>query len=280
VIEDAEGLLYVFELISPGQVPRREEMAATLEALSARGLQTIPKYLPSLNGDYIVFHGSDICQLSPCVEGIELVRPGYIFEEWRGVALANFLVAMRDKAHPSLPLTKSRPFSILAFIDDMLRKMPQSNPDIAEKTADIIDFLNADFRHVHDRLPVIFCHGDFHPLNVIWSKNGISAVIDWEFMGIKPEFYDVANLIGCVGMEYPHGLTGDLTINFLITLDNARFLSPTSRQYLPEAVIALRFAWLSVWLRNGDQEMIAMETRYLRILYQNLADLKYSWGCE
>ena len=43
-----------------------------------------------------------------------------------------------------------------------------------------------------------FAHGDYHPLNVIWTKAGIAAVIDWEFSGLKPEMYDAAILVGCL----------------------------------------------------------------------------------
>ena len=75
------------------------------------------------------------------------------------------------------------------------------------KIGPVISFLENRFMKVHDMLPVSFCHGDFHPLNIIWSKDSIKAVIDWEFLGMKPEIYDAANLIGCIGIEDPQGLT-------------------------------------------------------------------------
>ncbi len=53
---------------------------------------------------------------------------------------------------------------------------------------------------------ISFCHGDLHPLNVIWGEKSIRAVIDWEFSGIKPEIYDLANMLGCLGMEDPANL--------------------------------------------------------------------------
>lgn len=279
VIEATDGSLFLLEKISPARIPRREETGEALATLSKRGLSHLPTYLPTRDGGF-VHKGQDACQLSRYIKNIALNRSAYIFDGWRGVLLADFLVNLKNAASPGLPLKESRTFSIFAFIFDLQQKLKEFHPEIFNETDDIVNFLTNDFRPVHDRAPVLFCHGDFHPLNVLWTQNAIAAVIDWEFMGIKPEFYDVANMIGCVGVEDPHGLTGELIRHFLATLDRASFLSAPIRKRLPEAVIALRFAWLAIWLRNGDQEMIAMETRYLRILFQNLDDLKYSWGCE
>jgi homoserine kinase type II len=212
--------------------------------------------------------------------GIELIRPGYIFEEWRGTALGNFLVEMKDKTSQGISLHKGDKFSIVAFVDDLAQKMKRRHPDLFTQIEDIIEFLHGGFTDVEHRASSMLCHGDFHPLNVIWSKNGIAAVIDWEFMGIKPEFYDVANLLGCVGVEDPNGLIGGLADSFIKTLDRAGFLSSPTRTHLPEAVIALRFAWLSDWLRKNDAAMIELEIVYLRLLMNNIDDLRYSWGCQ
>ena len=51
----------------------------------------------------------------------------------------------------------------------------------------------------YEKMPVAFCHGDYHPLNIIWSVDDIQYVIDWEFSGYKKTIYYVPNLIGCVG---------------------------------------------------------------------------------
>jgi homoserine kinase type II len=279
-IEDKEGRLFVCALIAPDQRARREEMGAVLDVLKQRGLDNIQTYLPASDNARIVVANGDIYQLSRYVAGMELPRPDYIFAEWRGAALGQFLVNLKENSSSGLPLTNGGPFSIFSFIDAMSRKMEELNPETLSAVEDIIYFLNNNFRNIHDRTPLFFCHGDFHPLNVIWSNDGIAAVIDWEFMGIKPEFYDVANLLGCVGVENPNGLVGGLTNHFLATLDRAGFLFPESRRHLPEAVLALRFAWLSVWLSKKDSEMIDVEIHYLRLLYNNLADLEYSWGCE
>jgi homoserine kinase type II len=280
VVEDLNGLLHVFEHIYPEQTSRREEIGKTLDHLIRRGIENIQRYTPALHNGFVVYDHGDAYQLSPYVMGIELIRPGYIFEEWRGTALGSFLVDLKDKASHGVCSQKGDKFSIVAFMDDLAQKMKQRHPDLLAQIEDIIKFLHGGFGDVDDRAPSILCHGDFHPLNVIWSKKQIAAVIDWEFMGMKPEFYDVAIMIGCVGMENPNGLVGGLASHFIATLDNANFLSPPSRNHLPEAVIALRFAWLSDWLRRNDNAMIEMEIDYLRMLMNNIEDLRYSWGCK
>ena len=129
----------------------------------------------------------------------------------------------------------------------------------------------------YEKLPVAFCHGDYHPLNIIWSADDIKCVIDWEFSGYKSEIYDAANLIGCVGVEDPQSLTGDLIKSFIADMKEAEIISKTSWKYLVEFIIALRFAWLSEWLRRSDTEMIRLELDYMRLLIENKRSLQKGW---
>ncbi len=280
VVEDQSGSLFVLEKISLHQLSRRKEAGAVLAELMSRGLSAVQPYLPSESGEHFIRDGRDLYQIRHYVQGIELVRPGYIFDERRGIALADFLTRLKKAATPGLPLKDTSPFSVFAFIDDLKRKMRRFDADVLGELDDIIGFLNKNFREIHDRAPVVFCHGDFHPLNIVWSKDGIAAVIDWEFMGMKPDFYDVANMIGCVGFEDPDGLVGGLIRRFLATLYRESFLSAPSRKHLPEAVLASRLIWLSVWLAEKDRQMIELEVRYLKLISENIADLRYSWGTE
>lgn len=70
-------------------------------------------------------------------------------------------------------------------------------------------------------LSYAFCHGDLHPLNVIWMHDKIHAVIDWEFAGFKPDIYDAANLVGCAGIENPEGLSMPMVTAFLQSIRKA-----------------------------------------------------------
>jgi homoserine kinase type II len=123
-----------------------------------------------------------------------------------------------------------------------------------------------------------FCHGDYHPLNVIWASKGINAVIDWEFLGYKPEIYDIAMMIGCLGMEKPQSLTGDLVFEFVKRFKESGLIAEICWSYLFEFVLALRFAWLSDWLKRSDAEMTDLEAVYLQLLLDNREIFIRSWG--
>lgn len=156
-------------------------------------------------------------------------------------------------------------------------KIKIHEPGLIEKLYPVTTFLHKNILHAHGLLPVAFCHGDYHPLNMIWSEKALLCVIDWEFSGIKPENYDAALLIGCIGMETPDALTGPLVTKFIRYLKDAQFLSEKGWCVLLEMIIAIRFGWLSEWLRNRDTEMIELETVYMHLLVDNAEDLKTLW---
>jgi homoserine kinase type II len=141
------------------------------------------------------------------------------------------------------------------------------------------------------RLPLALCHGDYHPLNVIWRADPpreatgtpqvgaprIGAVIDWEFSGAKPALYDVALLIGCVGIEQPEALDGAFCQGLLAAAGAHGLGDEPSWTTLVPLVIATRLAWLSEWLRSRDREMISMELAYLDLLVASLEPLGATW---
>ncbi|HQP41837.1 MAG TPA: aminoglycoside phosphotransferase family protein, partial [Smithella sp.] len=157
------------------------------------------------------------------------------------------------------------------------REINLYNKDIKNDIGSVVDFLEKDFLPVYEELPVAFCHGDYHPLNIIWSTDGIRCVIDWEFCGLKSELYDVANLIGCIGMENPRSLAGGLVGHFIDRMKRSGIMSQISWRYLTEFIIALRFAWLAEWLRRKDRNMIRLERDYMKLLMDNKTVLQKAW---
>jgi homoserine kinase type II len=129
-----------------------------------------------------------------------------------------------------------------------------------------------------DALPRAFSHGDFHPLNVIWSATGIEALVDWEFCGFRPEMYDAALLVGCIGMEDPRSLSGELVKNLIGGLRAWAGYSEASWAAFFELVLAVRFAWLADWLRRDDREMIDLEAVYIVLLLDNREALLKAWS--
>ena len=66
-------------------------------------------------------------------------------------------------------------------------------------------------------------------------------------------------------------------LTLISEMARASAISRTSWEYLVEWVVAIRFAWLSDWLRRGDNEMIDLEVTYINLLVDNHQALKQAW---
>ncbi|MFP4472504.1 MAG: phosphotransferase [Candidatus Omnitrophota bacterium] len=277
IVEDTAGTFYKLEKVASYRIIKRETQARILEYLSLRGLSLAEPYLKNGSGDFITRHDDTWWQITPFIKGRNLKRPDYVFDAWRGRVLAEFLIDLRA-ASADLPLlNKQDSFDLPGYIRDLLVTMDKHDPKVVERVKPAVQFLEESFFPIYPRLPTAFCHGDCHPLNMIWSDDGLKRVIDWEFCGYKAEIYDLANLIGCLGVEDPHSLQGDFVIELIRGVRSSGIISEISWDHLLGGVIALRFAWLSEWLRKKDVEMIELEETYLKLLIDNRDILKESW---
>ncbi len=269
--------MWVLEGIAPGACEHKQKISSTLALLHGKGLRCVHPCLALKDKESFIFHGNGDWQIRPYVEGFSLPRPSYALDRWRGKACADFLAALREKAWGMPFREKKRPFSLVRFVREMSCTMERYDPVVLGRLAHAFEFVEREFAGLEEELPIAFCHGDFHPLNLIWSEDGIRSVIDWEFLGPKPEVYDLATLIGCVGFEAPAGLARGLVTGLIERLMAANVLSSVSWRYLPEWVIAIRFAWLSDWLRRRDEEMVDLEVAYINLLLDNRRALGNIW---
>ena len=277
VLEDNHGKYYVLEQITVKSLEHKRQIAATLDFLSEKNLSRIQPYMADKKGCHIIKYKNGFWQMTPFVQGITLDREKYMYEKWRGTALANFLIELRRKSLDLPFLNYSKAFSLKDYVYKLISEINLYNKDIKNEIKNIESFLKIFFVSAYEKIPVAFCHGDYHPMNIIWSADDIICVIDWEFSGCKSEIYDAANLIGCVGIEDPQSLTGDLVKSFIADMKKADIVSNISWRYLAEFVVALRFAWLSEWLRRRDTEMIRLELDYMRLLIENKSSLQKAW---
>ncbi|MFA5262162.1 MAG: aminoglycoside phosphotransferase family protein, partial [Candidatus Omnitrophota bacterium] len=252
VFEDASGRHYILERIPPKSRDARNRIADTLAYLKQRGLNKIRPYLSDRQNRYLLEHKGQFWQIAPFIPGTELDRQTYLYEKWRGARLAEFLVALRDKTAGLPFFDPAQCFSIKNYVLQLFQNITKYNAPLAQSLQPVMISLEKNFFRVYDTFPTAFCHGDYHPLNIIWDTNDIKVIIDWEFTGYKPEIYDAANMIGCIGIEHPSGLLGELVAEFISRLRGACFLHDTSWDYLVEFIIAVRFGWLSEWLRKSD----------------------------
>ncbi len=225
-------------------------------------------YILSKDGTYVIEYGGSLWMLKEYIAGQKPPRPDFIYDSWRGHETGKFLVKMRHLS-PDIPV--EAPY-LPKVVDRVMRKLERKMPEIYEKISPTYDSLTS-LMESWEKIPQAFSHGDFHPMNIIWGEERINAVIDWEFMGMRPELYDAAMMLGCLGIEDADGLFSPFAEEFISTLKKGDF-SERSWGLLPELIIATRFAWLDEWISNGDEDMLDMEGIYIRTLSKNIYNLK------
>ena len=269
VAQTRDGQLYLLEKIASRVYDRKRRIQRVLRQLHAYGLEGVVPYLPDRTGEGIPLIDHGLWQLCPFVAGVELDRPAYTMNAWRGDAAADFLIRLHAISIQHRLAHPWPSFAIAAYIHDLMAVLSRHEPETAAHYRPFVDYLETTLFPIVDRLPVGFCHGDYHPLNIIWGERSIRAVIDWEFCGAKPELFDLANLVGCLGMEDPRSLTGPFVAGLCRSLRRAGLYAQASWKALPDLVLAIRFAWLSEWMRKDDRPMIQMEADYMSLLMEH-----------
>jgi homoserine kinase type II len=265
----------MIERLHPHSVERRERIGLFLHRLHRAGLPA-PAPLRGPQGRVAVPDRGAHWQLSPYVPGDPLPQPDYVDQPERGTHLGRFLAALRRAGAGTTAFDEEPPFSLPACIDTLMVAIAGHHPALLHDLEPVRITL-APLAEAWDDLDTAPCHGDFHPGNVIWHGSAVAAVIDWEFAGHRPVLYDVANCLGCVGMEDPRALVRGLAPALLRTLRDAECLPHHALALLPELVLGLRLAWLSEWLRRDDRAMIELEVRYMRLLANSLDTLLPAW---
>ena len=274
-VEDTNGRLWMLEQLRPGQWDRRERIGVLLNRLAEAGLP-VPAYLPSREKIFAPEADGQAYQLSPFIPGTPLPQPEFIEDAERGADLGRFLAALRRHDALAAPFRNEPELVLEDYINELMAALRTRGPEVHETLLPVLPVL-APLFEAWPRLPRSLCHGDFHPLNVIWSGTDVAAVIDWEFSGIRPALFDAANCLGCVGIEDPTALVRGLAPALLRELNDRDCLDDRSFSLLPELLLALRFAWMSEWLRRQDTEMIEIELRYMRLLANSLDSLLPAW---
>jgi len=278
VFRASSGQRFLMEKFAPEKIEIRQRVAETLAFVNKNGLDRALAPEPARDGAYLPRYGDGYFQITRFLDSTALKRPDWLTSADMGKEMAGFLVEM-NRACDGISNRITYPgFSLKTYIYRLFKDMQGHAPKIHDRYLPVLRFLEKGFMAEHDRLPLVFCHGDFHPLNVIWQEQKISAVIDWEFTGIKPECYDAANLVGCAGIEHPEGLAMPMVTRFLKELRREGLISGFGWTWFPEYILALRFAWLSEWLRKNDTQMLETELAFMNILIRHMAELRDIWS--
>ena len=272
-LKASNGEIYILECLPAEKAVSRQEQARVLLTLQVRGFKEVPAWLATLDGALGAQSDDAFWQLRRWIPGEPLPREEYALEDWRGTACANLLADLKAKTEG---FAVSQPFSIGHYISHLMRHIRSHNPALYHDLQPILETLAPFLQAEHD-LPVRFCHGDFHPLNIIWGKGGINALIDWEFCGFKAEAYDAANMLGCIGMDAPEYLTKGMALAMVNSLREKGCLSEASWRWLPETIAAQRFAWMREWCFANDRSMMVQELDFIWLLLDNADLLRDKW---
>jgi homoserine kinase type II len=277
VVEDTSGSLWMLEQLGPGQSARREALGKLLDELAGRGLHGLAPYrrahvnsgtgasFRASAGAFILKDWGRCWQLSPFVLGDPLIQPDYLDDSSRGDSLGAWMADFR-KASTGLPVPDGLfSLDLPAYVTDLLARIARARPDVHTRASRVLPALS-EFFEAYAELPRSLCHGDVHPLNVVWGGSGLLAVIDWEFAGLRPEIYDLANCLGCTSIEGDGGFDSPFAQSLLSCAQAEGLLPDEQARWLSSMILATRFGWLSEWLRRKDEEMIELELAYMEHL--------------
>ena len=280
VVEDSSASLWLLEQLGPGQTMRREALGQLLDALAERGLCGLAPYrgvhassgpeasIRADTGPFVMKDWGRSWQLSPFILGEPLVQPDYLGDSAKGGSLGAWIAALRE-ASIGLPVPDGLfPLDLPAYVTDLLARIGRARPDVHTRASRLVPALT-EFFEAYAQLPRALCHGDMHPLNVIWGASGgppFLAVIDWEFAGVRPALYDLANCLGCTGIEGDGGFDSPFALGLLSRAQAEGLLPDDQCRWLSPMIRATRFGWLSEWLRRKDEEMIGLELTYMEHL--------------
>jgi homoserine kinase type II len=277
-ILDEQNQRWVLEEIGEHRYSRKLEIADTIEILQSRGLKAIHPYHRNSLGQFVTCYAGHLYMLRPYINGIPLDREKWKSDARKGESMADFLIEMRHLSAELPEKYGDQPFSVFEFIHRRMDAFRKHRPEMAEGLLPVFQGLEKTLFPLRSSHAIAFCHGDFHPLNVIWGEHDIQSVIDWEFCATKPETYDAALLVGCIGFNNPDALIDDFTIRIIQRLRDGCIYEAESWDAFYDMVIAIRYCWLSEWMRTSDESARDLELLYMNLLTAQKGYILGKWG--
>ncbi|SIO30625.1 phosphotransferase enzyme family protein [Halodesulfovibrio marinisediminis] len=275
VAEDKDGNLWLVEKLKEAQANWRNTVGTLLTDLWNENVPFIHAPAQSTDGQTVVIHNDVPYQMTPFIIGTNLPRPAYCADKERGRAIGEFITSLQAAGKNIVTPTCSTP-SLPEYVAKIVSTITKHRPDMASQLKTILPHLDTFFAE-QDSIPLALAHGDCHPLNIVWQDKDIAGVIDWEFTGEKIVLYDAANCIGCVGIEHPNWLINGLVPELIATLYTKNEAFAANIHQLVPTILALRFAWLSEWLRKNDTEMQELELDYMRLIIRGREEIERFW---
>lgn len=279
-VEDTDNNVYILEKLHESEAGHKEKVARIVNFFHDKGICCAP-YTKTTSETYVVKHNDSSYLLSKFIQGTPIQRPEYTADAWRAKSIGSFLINLHNistSEKNTLSEETIDTFSLKKQIPSFAHKISHFNPEITARLTPILNFIEKELLNTYDALPVGFSHGDVHIMNIIWEEKDIKAVIDWEFFGYKPEMYDLALCIGCIGIEHPNYLQDAMATTLIQTVKESGIYEDISWRNLYPLIVAIRLVWLEFWLKAKDVDMTNLELTYLEVLIKEQEYLKKVWG--
>lgn len=267
VVLDKKGCKYLVEKHHFWNLEKKRKIAEDIDIVHNSGFSTCTPYLKNRDGKTVCEFKDRAWMVQPFIENDILKRPDYLDNGIKGKNAAHTLLKLYEVTSILKMNDIHGEFSLADHTKNLILKIKRSYPEIHNEIKNVVNMIEQLFNRSIKDQRVIFCHGDYHPLNILWRDDEIISVIDWEFSGYRPALTDVANIIGCAGFENINAFDRNFIKEFMKVIENSGFFSDSELNNLMLFVLAFRFSgWLNEWINDKDSEMIKREISYLKKL--------------
>ena len=271
VVLDKNGRKYLIEKHHFWNLEKKQKIAENIDIINNSGFSTCTPYLKNRDGKSVCEYKDRAWMVQQFIENDILKRPDYLDDAIKGKNAAHTLLKLYEVTSKLKMNDIHGKFSLADHTKNLILKIKRSYPEIHNEIKDVVNMIEQLFNHSIKDQRVIFCHGDYHPLNILWRGDEIISVIDWEFSGYRPALTDVANITGCAGFENISAFDRDFVKEFIKVIEKSGFFSDAELKNLMFFVLLFRFSgWLNEWINDKDVEMIQREISYLKKLSEML----------
>lgn len=250
-----------FELRKKSRQIRQNEI---LEFLARNRMQGVFSWLRTVDGAHGVAGGGWFWQVRPWCAADPLPRKTLGDEAafariWSRVLLELKEFSPAENSDLQMP---NENFAFSAYLPVLDRFAREKSADFYPRISQMLKRISPLCRQL-DSLPRMFAHGDFHPGNILVRNGNTAAVIDWEFCGWKPAGYDLALLLGCLGMDDPRWLSKGVIVDMQKELFARDYMPRAAWEMLTWTIAATRLGWLGEWIDLNDRRMVEQELTYI-----------------
>lgn len=270
--EDGSGKLFIAEGFELNKKSRQKAQSDLLDFLAAKGIPA-SVWLRTSDGEAGINSMARFWQVRRFEDADPLPREHLGKSRIHAELWEDILLRLKEVSQdPHLPAPPNPRFLFSGFLPRLKGYAKWKMPFLSDEIDEIERKLDLFFQ-TEETLPVMFAHGDFHPGNCLVKDGKVSAVIDWEFAGMKCAGYDLALLTGCLGMDDPSWLTEGCSADMRKRLLRSGYLPEEARAFFPELTAAIRLGWLGEWINQNDQTIAAQELRFIRMVLDRREEL-------